>query len=53
VPFVQPALGKRHQTVRGDGVVGFASHLPGQRALSSLGKRTKAQQRRGLCLMFV
>jgi hypothetical protein len=52
-PFVQPALGKRHQTIHGDGVVGLASHLHRQCALTPFGKRTKAQELRGPCLMFV
>jgi hypothetical protein len=52
-PFVQPALGKRHQTRDGDGVVGLASHLDHQHALTPLGQRAKAQKLRGPCLMFI
>jgi hypothetical protein len=52
-PFVQPALGKRHQTRDGDDVVSLASYLHRQRALTPLGQRTKVQQLRGPGLMFV
>jgi hypothetical protein len=52
-PFIQPTSRKLHQAVEGDGLVGFASHLPGQRALTPFSKGTKAQKLSGPCLMFI
>jgi hypothetical protein len=43
-PFVQPPSRKLDQAVEGDGIVGFASQISHEHALSPLCKRTKAQQ---------
>jgi len=42
-PLVQPSFRQLHQTLDGHRVVGFASHMAPQHALSPVGERTKAQ----------